>query len=319
MSLVSLERMLDTVGRGAPAPDPLAVLVGLCVPRWIERGVAPGQPLRWHLARLLAAAAAGRARALFDGYGRHAGTFIWTCLDDAAQAAMLSGGPDAIDAGAQAAQGQAWMLDFDARYGLAPALLRHARATLAARHADIAYVRIKGRRRVAKQVTLEPRAPAPQAAPPFKLAGQLLHDAAADIDAAARLGECCLLLAAAPAHGARPLAEIGAALCLPLALGQSVAVRTDSGRLAGMLTYAWLTGDGRRRLAAQGPRALSPSCLNEGATLVGLCGWADGADASAALGRALAGLHPALPRVFHHAGLPPAALAYVARHGLEVA
>jgi hemolysin-activating ACP:hemolysin acyltransferase len=308
MRLYSLDEIATLAGWEPDAARRLALHAGLCLPRWVERGIAPTKPLSWHLARLRRALAQGQVQVLFDRYGRHAGSFLWTGLDDAGEAAILGGGIEAIEAGMQGADGQAWMLDLDTRFGNARAVLDAVRAVFSRDHGELAYVRSKGRRRIAKRVCLNGRAGASTgAAASFNAltpGTQLFHEMLATLDEALHLGECCLLLDGAPEHRDRTPRDIGAALCFPLSLGQAVTVRTPSGQMAGFLTFAWLTGDGQRRLDELGPAALSPSCLNEGTTLVGLCGWACGEDGELALAAALGGLHPGRARVFDAARLP---------------
>ncbi len=312
MSLLSLDELLSVLGRELDAHKRFAVLAGICLPRWIDRGIAPQQSLHWHLARLQRAHELGQVQVLFDEYGRHAGSIIWTCLDDAAEENMLAKGPDAIDAQQFAKQGNAWMLDLDVRLFLADAILKYTRQLLAAQVDELAYVRIKRRQRIAKRLAGLQRASQQRAATatstkPFlhtDSGRQLKHEAQAFITAMQQLGECFLLLAQAPSHSAKALSSIGAAIRFPLTLGQCLTTYSAQGQLTGLMSYAWLTQEAQQRLREQGPSALSPSCMNEGETLVGLCGWAVDEAGAAALAAALEQLHSDLPRSFAGAGLP---------------
>jgi hemolysin-activating ACP:hemolysin acyltransferase len=313
MSVYLLDELLTVVEKPLSSPQRLALLAGLVLPRWIERGVSPARSLEWHLGRLRRAHELDQLAIFFDTYGRHASTLVWARLDDESEASMLNAGADAIEPHAQADDGHAWILDIDTRFGAGKAVLKRVRALLTRRCEDVAYVRHKGTRRIAKRLTvgtgaLQRDSTVLQIESPFlrtDWARQLLHEVHMMIDHAIHLGECYLLLSKSPLHCARALPAVDAAVRGPLMLGQCVRVRSPKGVLSGLLTFGWLTEDGARRLRTEGPMALCPACFNEGTMLVGLAGWVIGEEAEAALTEAIDDIHPRLPCMLDEAGLPP--------------
>jgi hypothetical protein len=310
MSLLTLDELSRLLGVPAVNDADLACMLGLMLPRLVERHPLGTRDVAWHIDEIVRARDEGRIALYFDAYGRLAGTLFWKRLDDEAEAALLAGG-DPVELAASAS-GTPWIAHLDAHKVELSCLLRRAAADgPLASMADIAYARIRRGWRIAKQVRLPSRWQAGRGAPTpgngFLASGgggQMRGEAQDMLAEARRLGEWLLVSRNCAAHAQRRPAALLDALVMPLRLGHYLETRAPDGRLEAFMTYGLLTDEGLDRFRHHGATALSPACFSEGDVLTALCAGATRSpDAEATLVDRVATLHPGLRRDLRDAGL----------------
>ncbi|MEW6703787.1 MAG: hypothetical protein AB1430_02925 [Pseudomonadota bacterium] len=292
----------------APSPQArLRQLVGLLLPQMIEQGPPLRRSAGWHVAEIRTAVEHGRADVFFDDYGRPAGSLLWKWLDDAGEAAVLAGAE--VTETQAAAQGSAWVAHFHARHVGLRHVLRCVQPAIAARAEEIAYARVRNRRRTAKQVRVPQLRAARRACSQPSFLGrdagrQLRAEAIALLSEAQRLGDWLLLATGNQVFARWAPSDLLAALLMPLRLGNFVEVPGPDDTLHAFLAYGLLTPDGLERLARQGPMALSPACFSEGDVMAALCaGAAEDASVEAELALRVARRHAGQRRMLRGAGI----------------
>ncbi len=276
--MYSLIDILSLAGRDTKQQTLCAASVGLILPLIAEGPLAAQKGLGWHMDRIIQAVALDQLPIYFDRFGRLAGHVLWTQVDPALDRALLKSGSQVVGAAELSHQGVAWILDFNAMFGELPTVLRDMRDQRLARQDTVTYFRYKRGRRIAKRIARSDRSsfflhPRPVHArnsdwPLMRKDGKdLLHAAAAVLDAAIELGRCLGLMRSLDEFAGMPLPLALNRLRAPLAQMQSRLYVSATGKPTALMTWAWLDCTGLERAPLPAPQALAPFEWNEGGML----------------------------------------------------
>ncbi len=250
-SLYTSDNILDKLQIDANSIQRESIAMGLILPLVSNSPLHFKMPLVWHIARIRKSLALQQLKIFLDEYGRICGVVFWALVSENCAREILRGTKKTIDDCDMAESGTLWVSDLWAPHGAIRALLKRLRDVELANEPQVTYFRIKGLRRIIKQLSrsdktyffVKPRISEEDIGSPYflKKEGQgLIHSLKSDIEFSKNLTSILELVSRVGEVGLLPLRCALTRVTTPLSLRQYVVIRNHNEEVTGFLSWAWL-------------------------------------------------------------------------------